>query len=233
MASIVRQRFLLHAVDTLLQSLAVIGGFDLLVQVLDGAGKKAAGATGRVEDSLPELGVEHIDHELGDGAGGVVFARVPGRLQIGKDLFVDVVEQVTVAGFIEVHILFDGVDHLAQQGAGLHVVVGVLEDRADHLAMGRNAGGGGQFLERREEVIVDEVDQLFTGHPLGVLGPVGPAETAGQRRFVAGHGELPLLLLVVEDLQENQPDHLADALSVAIDADILAHDVLNGFDQGG
>src|SRR5690606_11472668 len=50
---------------------------------------------------------------------------------------------------------------------------------------------------------------------------------------VTGHGELPLLFLVVEDLQENQPDHLADALSVTIDANILAHDVLYGFDQGG
>ena len=54
-----------------------------------------------------------------------------------------------------------------------------------------------------------------------------------QRRLVIRHGDVPLLLLVVEDLQEDQPDQLADALGVTIDADILAHDVLNGFDQGG
>ena len=154
-------------------------------------------------------------------------------MQVGKDLFVDVVEQVAIAGFVEVQILFDGVDHLTEQGARLHVVVGVLEDRADNLALGRNAGRGGQPLERREEVVVDELDQFFPGHPLGVLGPAGPAETAMQRRLVIRHGDVPLLFLVVEDLQEDQPDQLADALGVTIDADILAHDVLNGFDQGG
>ena len=205
----------------------------MLVQVLDGAGEKAAGAAGRVEKGLPELGVEHVDHELGNGPGGIVFPGVPGRLQVGKDLFVDVVEQVAIAGFVEVQILFDGVDHLTEQGARLHVVIGVLKDRADNLTLGRDTGGSRQPLERREEVVVDKLDQLFPGHPLGVLGPAGPAETARQRRLVTGHGELPLLFLVVEDLQENQPDQLADALGVAIDADILAHDVLNGFDQGG
>ena len=112
-----RQGLLLNAADTLLHSLTVVGGFDLLVQVLDGAGEKAAGAAGRVEKGLPELGVEHVDHELGNGPGGIVFPGVPGRLQVGKDLFVDVVEQVAVAGFVEVQILFDGVDHLTEQGA--------------------------------------------------------------------------------------------------------------------
>ena len=201
--------------------------------MLDGAGEKAAGAAGRVEKGLPELGVEHVDHELGNGPGGIVFPGVPGRLQVGKDLFVDVVEQVAVAGFVEVYILFDGVDHLTEQRARLHVVVGVLKHRPENFTMRRDTGGSRQLLERREEVVVDEVDQFLTGHTLGVLGPAGPAETARQRRLVAGHGDVPLLLLVVEDLQENQPDQLADALGVAIDADILAHDVLNGFDQGG
>jgi hypothetical protein len=42
---------------------------------------------------------------------------------------------------------------------------------------------------------------------------------------------LPFLLLVVEDFQKNQPDHLADALRVTIDAYVLAHDVLDGFDE--
>ncbi len=67
---------------------------------------------------------------------------------------------------------------------------------------------------------------------LSIFGPVAPAKAALQWRFVAGNGELPLLLLVVEDFQEQQPDDLADTLGVAIYADVLAHDVLDSFDQG-
>ena len=40
-----------------------------------------------------------------------------------------------------------------------------------------------------------------------------------QWRLVAGNGELPFLFLVVEYFQEKQPDDLANALGVAIDAD--------------
>ena len=42
--------------------------------------------------------------------------------------------------------------------------------------------------------------------------------------------QLELLVLVVDDLEEEHPAELGDALGVAIDADVLAHDVLDGFD---
>ena len=38
---------------------------------------------------------------------------------------------------------------------------------------------------------------------------------------------------VVEDFQEEHPDELREPLGVAIDAGVLAHDVLDGFDGGG
>ena len=76
-------------------------------------------------------------------------------------------------------ILVDLVDDLPQQRAGLHVVVGILESRA--------AGGqrwrvepAGQVLEAREEVVVDEVDQLVAGDAFGVGGPIAPAEAFGE-----------------------------------------------------
>ena len=43
--------------------------------------------------------------------------------------------------------------------------------------------------------------------------------------------EFEFLILIVDDLEEEHPAQLADALGVAIDADILAHDVLDGFDE--
>jgi hypothetical protein len=44
-------------------------------------------------------------------------------------------------------------------------------------------------------------------------------------------GEFQLFFLVVEDLQEQQPGDLLDALRVAVDAGVLAHDVLDGFER--
>jgi hypothetical protein len=42
---------------------------------------------------------------------------------------------------------------------------------------------------------------------------------------------LPLLLLIIENFKKEEPDKLADALGIAIDAYVLAHDVLNSFYQ--
>ena len=180
----------------------------------------------------PKLGVDHVDHELGDGARGVVLAGVAGVLQVAQDLLVEVAEQVAVLRLVEVDAVVDLVDHLAHQVAGLHVVVGVLEDAADDeaaLVVMRRL----EVLEGGEQLVVDEVEQLVAGHALGVGGPVAPAQRLGDGRAVGVVEQFVLGFLVVEDLEEEHPDQLADALGVAIDADILAHDVLDGFDEGG
>jgi hypothetical protein len=41
--------------------------------------------------------------------------------------------------------------------------------------------------------------------------------------------DFQLLILIVDDFQKKHPAKLRQALRVAIDANILAHDVLNGF----
>jgi hypothetical protein len=79
----------------------------------------------------PGAGVGHLDHECGDGAGRVVLARIAGRLQVVEDLLVDVAEVLALGQVVEVDAV-DLVDHLPHQLAGFHVVVGVLEDVADH-----------------------------------------------------------------------------------------------------
>ena len=82
-----------------LEALLVGGGLDVvLADVLDGAGEKAAGAAGGVEDVFAQLRVDALDHELGDGARGVVLAGVAGALEVAQDLLVDVAEQVAVLG---------------------------------------------------------------------------------------------------------------------------------------
>ena len=71
--------------------------------------------------------------------------------------------------------------------------------------------------------------------------PVMPSGSAAQvrhwkllrdRRAIALLHQLELFVLVADDLEEEHPAQLRDALGVAIDAGILAHDVLNRFDGG-
>ena len=75
-----------------------------------------------------------------------------------------------------------------------------------------------------------KVEQLVAGDAFGVGGPGAPAELRWDGRAVAVLHQLQLLILVVDDLEEEHPAELGDALGVAIDAGILAHDVLDGFD---
>ena len=58
------------------------------------------------------------------------------------------------------------------------------------------------------------------------------SELLRDRRAVVVLRQLQFLILIVDDLEEEHPAQLADALGVAIDADVLAHDVLDGFDDG-
>ena len=110
------------------------------------------------------------------------------------------------------------VDHLAHQLAGLHVVVGVLEHVPHDAAAVAGLVGDLEALERGEEVAVDEGQQLLAGDALRVCGPGPPLEPRRDGRAVAVPQKLQLLVLVVDDLEEEHPAQLADALGVAIDA---------------
>ena len=128
--------------------------------------------------------------------------------------------------------LVDLVDHLPHQLAGLHVVVGVLEHVLDHAAAVAGLGRGREVLQRREQFVVDEGQKLLAGDALGVRRPGAPLVFLRDRRAVLGLEQFKFLILIVDDLEEEHPAQLADALGVAIDAGVLAHDVLNGFDDG-
>ena len=229
----VRQRLLFDAVNAGLQPLFVFDGFYIvLAHMFDAGGDEATGATGRVEQGFSQLGVEHFDHELGDRAGRVELAGIAGALQVFQDLFVEVAEQVAVLRLVEVDAFVDFVDDLPHQLAGLHVVVGVLENGADDeaaLVIQR----GGEVLQCGEKLVVDEILQLVAGDALGFRRPVAPAHAGRDGRTVGIVEQFPFCFAVVEDFQEQHPDQLANALRVAINADILAHDVLDGFDGGG
>ena len=88
----------------------------------------------------------------------------------------------------------------------------------------------GEFLELREELGVDEREEFFAGDAFGIGGPGAPPKFLRDGRAIAVLHQLQLLILVVDDFQEEHPAELRDALGIAIDAGILAHDVLYGFD---
>ena len=209
----------------------VVRRLRLLLQVLQRTDQEAAGAARRVQHDLAELRVGHVHHELGHGAGRVVLARVARALQVAQDLLVEVAEEVPILQRVEVDAV-DLVDHLADQRARLHVIVRVDEDVAHDKAPRVVARPQRQLFQAGEQLVVDERQQLVAGHPLVVGRPGAPAQPFGDGRDIA-RADLVLLLFVVENLQEQHPDELRDALRVAVHARVLAHDVLDGFDQGG
>ena len=178
----------------------------------------------------PQARIDLLDDELGDGARGVELAGVAGGLEVLEELLVDVAEHVAVIGGVEVDAV-DLVDDLPHQRAVLHVVVGILEGHADEPRDLVRAAG--QRLQLGQQRVVDEVEQRIAGDALVVGGPGGPAQMLRQRRLVVVAQEFELLFAVVEDLEKEHPAELFEALRVAVGAGVLAHDVLDGFDEVG
>ena len=226
----VREVLLLDAGEALLDGALVLVGLGLFAEVFDDASEEAACPAGGVEDGLAEARVDLIDDELGDGPRGVEFPGIPCGLEVLEDLLVDVAEHVAVVGGIEVDAV-DAVDDLPHEGAVLHVVVGILEGGPDDR--GELVVSAAEDFQLGEEVVVDEGEEGVAGDPFLVGGPGGPAEGLRDGGLVAVAEEFELLLPVVEDLEEEHPAELLKALGVAVGAGVLAHDVLDGFDDVG
>ena len=199
--------------------------------VAERAGQEAASAASGVEQGLAGFWIDAVGHEGGDGAGRVVLARIARRLQVVQNLLVDVPEVLPLGQVVEVDPV-DLVDHLAHQLAGFHVVVGVFEHGAHHAAAVSRPARRLQVLESRKEVVVDEGEQFLAGEALGVRRPCAPLAALGERRGVALPRQFQVQILIVDDLEKEHPAKLPDALGVAVHAGVLAHDVLNGFDEG-
>ena len=228
----VRKLFFLNGAQAGLHFPFVPGPLDvMLAHVGQRTGQEPAGAAGRVEQGFAGLGVDAVGHERCDRARGVVFAGVARGLQIVQKLFVDVAEMLALGQVIEVNGV-DFVHHLAHELAGFHVVVGVLEHVAHDAAAIVRPAGGPEVFQGGEEVVVNEGEQCFTGDAFGVCGPGMPLEPFRDGGGVVCLHQCQFLVLVVDDLEEEHPAQLADALGVAVHAGVLAHDVLDGLDQG-
>ena len=146
-------------------------------------------------------------------------------MQIFEDLFVNVAEQVALAGAGEVDFV-QLVDHLTQQGAVFHVVIGIAERLSDHKAARVFIDGGGEVFQRWEQVVIDELQQGVAGNALGVRRPGAPQVALRNRVLVVILLQFQRLFLGVEDFQKQQPGELAEALRIAVHAGVFAHNVL-------
>ena len=118
----VGHRFLLDAVDRVLEQGFVFNRLDGLTDIFDSAGQEPAGTAGRVEDRLTELRVNLVHHELRHGTGRVVLPGIARTLEVFQDLLVDLAEEVPVLGLVEINLV-DLVRDLPDQRPVLHVVV--------------------------------------------------------------------------------------------------------------
>lgn len=144
-----RQGLEFHAVDGGFQRFQVVDALHVLPSdVLDGAGEEAPGAAGGVQHLLAQPGIDELGHDVGDRPGGVEFTVISGALQVPEDGFIHVAEHVPVFGDIEVDLV-ELVQHLADDGAVFHVVVGPLEDLPDDEGP-LVAGAHVEVLELRE-----------------------------------------------------------------------------------
>ena len=223
---------LLNGAQRCLHDLLVLGPLHIaFAHVAQRTGEEAAGAAGGVEQGLAGLRVDTVGHEGGDGARRVILAGVACRLQVVEDLFVDVAEMLAFGQVVEIDLV-DLVDHLAHQLAGFHVVVGVLEHVADDAAAVAGLTGHRQVLQGRKQVVIYEGHQCIARDALGVRRPGSPLIRFRDRRGVIVAHQHQFLILIVDNLEEEHPAQLTDTLGVAVDTGVLAHDVLDGFDEG-
>ena len=223
----VGELLLLDAEDGLGILLPVLGRLHLLVEGIQPAGDETARTTGEVGHLLPHLGLDDFGHEIGQGAGRVELTCRACALHLLEDGLINLAEGVAFLVVAKVELV-DDVDHLTEQHAVLHVLVGILEggahDGAAHGCLRRHL----QILQGREQGVVDEIEQGIGRQSFAcavVLSPGAPAAVLGDERDVVVFVKLPVILLFVVHFQEQHPCDLLDALGITVDTGIVAHDV--------
>ena len=247
LAEQIRQGFGLAAEKrSFLEDPAIGDSFDLHDQVIIRLDEKAAGAGCGVKDGLAKLRIGDGHHETHDGARGVELARIPGGVaHLAEHRFVERAQGMELARGGEVDP-GDLVDHVAQEIAADHAVLDAGKDGGDHVAAVVAVGAGepakvGEKPRTARAVgpgallLVDEGEQFVAGDSLGTGGPVTPAVGwfDGRSESLSGEGRLRLALefQIVEELEKHDPGEHRQAVEVAVEALVLAHDVAGGLEQ--
>ncbi len=146
----------------------------------DRAGDEATCAARCVEQRFTRPGIDALHHEAGDAAGRVVLTSIACALQIVEQLLIHITEVLAIGQVVEINAIHL-VDHLPQQLARPHVVVGAFKHPAHHLGPIGVGALQGHLLEVGEQFIVDELQQGLAGDALFIGGPAAPLQMLGDR----------------------------------------------------
>src|SRR3989344_1834714 len=213
-----RKRLQLHSADAGLKQFFIFGGFyfSFVSYVLQRAHKKASRAAGRVQNNFSQLGIGHLHHKFSNRSWRVILPRVSGALQFFKQVFVNLIEMMLVFLPVEIYLVYL-VYHLPYQRARLHIVVSVFKNFFDDKAARVVASAESKPFELFEKFVVYEIKEFVSRHTLLVLSPISPAQFRRQRRFV----------FAVKNFEKQKPDELREPLSVAVNASVFSHNILN------
>ena len=179
----------------------------------DGLHEHAGRAAAGVVDPAA-IGLQHLDQQLDDAAGGVELAALLalGARELRQEVLVDAAEHVLGAGVLVAHHdVADHVDELAetllvQRRPGIVLGQHVLEHRvvpldAGHRAVDELADGGLARLG------LEMAPTGFRRHPKDVLGPVlVRVLRVGALVLLRDEAGMPLLEGVGDVLEEDQPE---------------------------
>jgi hypothetical protein len=246
----IRQRFGFLAIEAgTLQGATLLGRAYLWRNVVVGFDQKTAGAAGRIKDGFTEARVADLDHEADYRARCIELAGIARRVaHFAQHRFVEVREGVDFFAGAEMDTV-NLVNDVAQQVAADHAVLNALEDVGHHLALAAFFAFAGQAAQINEQTLAataigthclfltDEGQQFVAGDAILPCGPVAPAVRCfnyGLVRFAVEFGFLFVdSFEVVEKLEEHDPGEQWQAIHVAIQAFVLAQNLVCGADQGG
>ena len=87
-------------------------------------------------------------------------------------------------------------------------------------------------FQYREQRIVDEIQQLVSGHSMTVavcFRPISPSEVFGNDGFVVVLVQFPVIFFGIVYFQEKHPYHLLNSLSIAVHTCIHTHNITDPF----
>jgi len=141
-------------------------------------------------------------------------------------------QRVNVVARIEIDSINE-VDNIAQEKAREETIERFFEHFRDGLPFVRAV----QHAQFRQEIIAHELDEVFARAPLVLIRrPIAPAITLGDNRFVGLTAHHRVLFAaqfeIVIGFEKEHPGKLRQAVEVAVQSRVLAHNVACGFNDG-
>jgi len=124
------------------------------------------------------------------------------------------------------------IQHLAELNAIFHILVGILKSCLYYCLTNWGIRCNLYVFEFNKQGVVDKRKQFVTCQGIAasiIMCPVAPTAFFWNNRLVTIIVQLPIILFLVIDFQEQHPRHLFYALRITVDTGIIAHDIAYSF----